>query len=490
MPLSPLRFAARRWVDEDVRLSRRQALRATAAAVAASILGGCATPSRKVGGIRPRVAVIGAGFAGLAAADQLVQAGCDVVVLEARNRVGGRVRSLDSVRPGTNVEAGGEFIGENHPTWLALAKRFKLDFLDVSADDENPAPLFLDGRLLSTDEADGVYNEVARVESEWTRLAADVDADEPWKRADAVLYDRRSTRSLLEAMELSPLGILAAETLITADNGMSTAEQSLLGNLAVVKGGGLEAYWTDSESYRCAGGNQRLAIKLAAAVGANRLRLETPVKSIDSTGSIVKMTTASGDVIEADFVVLAVPPSVWSSIAFTPAIFATGTPQMGTTIKHVTPVSRPFWVDEKRSQYASADLDIQLTWESTDGQESDGNVFAAFTSGGPAKRLLELESAARDERVRSEIGRIYRSFSDSIDGRSIFFGWPNEPFTRAGYSFPAPGEVTRLGPILRRGVGPIRFAGEHCSYAFTGYMEGALASGVRVGREIAKLANA
>ena len=94
-----------------------------------------------------RVVVIGAGFSGLAAAYELTRAGYDVTVVEARNRVGGRVISFSDIVPGKNVEGGGELIGSNHPAWVGYAKQFKLDFLDVGEEDLE-FPIVLNGKRL------------------------------------------------------------------------------------------------------------------------------------------------------------------------------------------------------------------------------------------------------------------------------------------------------------------------------------------------------
>src|SRR5947207_2235187 len=86
-------------------------------------------PAKKTG---IRVAIIGAGFSGLACAYELVSAGYDVTVIEARDRVGGRVLSFNDFVDGKNVEGGGELIGSNHPTWVAYKDTFGLEFLDVT----------------------------------------------------------------------------------------------------------------------------------------------------------------------------------------------------------------------------------------------------------------------------------------------------------------------------------------------------------------------
>ena len=95
-----------------------------------------------------RVVVVGAGFSGLAAAYELSKAGYEVTVVEARNRVGGRVISFSDLVPGKNVEGGGELIGSNHPAWIAYAKQFKLDFLDVGEEDLE-FPIILGGKRVT-----------------------------------------------------------------------------------------------------------------------------------------------------------------------------------------------------------------------------------------------------------------------------------------------------------------------------------------------------
>ena len=114
--------------------TRREFLRATLAASAGMLLSrdlllAGAPPAKKV---NKSVAVIGAGFAGLACAYELMSAGYDVSVIEARERLGGRVLSFADLVPGKNVEGGGELIGSNHPVWVNYARQFGLEWIDVT----------------------------------------------------------------------------------------------------------------------------------------------------------------------------------------------------------------------------------------------------------------------------------------------------------------------------------------------------------------------
>src|SRR3954451_14959068 len=128
-------------------IDRREMIRRSLAAAAGVLLSGRIGLARRAG---PRVVVIGGGFAGLAAAYELSRAGADVTVLEARNRVGGRVISFTDLTPGAAVEGGAELIGTMHPSWLDSAQRFKRSCVKITEEDAE-APIVLNGRRLSNE---------------------------------------------------------------------------------------------------------------------------------------------------------------------------------------------------------------------------------------------------------------------------------------------------------------------------------------------------
>ena len=133
----------------SVPLTRREILQ-TGLATASALLSGLGSEMNSAAEptARRRVIVVGAGFAGLACGYELLAAGYDVRVIEARDRVGGRVHSLGQLIPGKHVEGGGELLGSNHPHVLAYAAKFGLEFLDVSEDKVAPSPMILGGRKL------------------------------------------------------------------------------------------------------------------------------------------------------------------------------------------------------------------------------------------------------------------------------------------------------------------------------------------------------
>ncbi|MBC7834185.1 MAG: FAD-dependent oxidoreductase [Phycisphaerales bacterium] len=481
---------ARRYDPSRFDPARREALKIAMAATAAAML-----PSTSLAGIvrRPgllgggkRVVVIGAGFSGLACAHELKAAGYDVTVVEARNRIGGRVLSFGDMVPGRNVEGGGELIGSNHPTWVAYQQKFGLEFLDVTEAEDAEFPIILGGKRLTPEESEALYEEMDAALALMNADATEIDADKPWAHARAAELDGRNAKQWIDALSCGDVARSGIHVQLMADNGNAPERQSYLGNLAQVKGGGLEAYWTDSEVYRCTGGNQQLAHKLAEAIGADRVVTKLPVTNVVSKNDKMIVTCADGRTLEADDVVLAIPPSTWRKIDFNPVIPDAYFTQMGTNVKYLSPVKTRFWKEKKLAPDSLTDGDVCMTWEATDNQDGDENaVLVSFSGGAAAERCRAREGDQLTKAYRDELDTIYPGFGDNSVAGARFMDWPGEPYTGASYSFPAPGQVTRAGPLLHKGLGKLHFCGEHTCYKFVGYMEGGLNSGASLARRLA-----
>ena len=488
MTLPVFRALARRHAPERLRPSRRDVLRFTGALSASVLLGACSAPQRRSRG--PRVIVIGAGFAGLACARELCEQGVRVTVLEARDRVGGRVRSLPIGSPSKNTEAGAELIGSNHPCWVTLAERFGIEFLDVPDDEGLEAPIVLGGRRLSRTDSERLWTEMDVALSGMNAAAEHVDADEPWCSENAAELDRQSVAQWIESRDLDPDLRRAIHAGTAANNGVPTERQSLLAMYAQVKGGGLERYWSESEVYRAQGGNQSLAIALASTLPSDALLLSTAVVGVEQSARGARVTCADGRTLEADFVVLATPPSSWRHVRFDPPLPADLAPQMGVSVKYVSGMDGRFWRELGIGQYALGDGEAAITWDPTSGQDQgEEAALTVFASADPAERSRARGSADRRAAYERELDLCFPGFARHVT-TTRFHNWPAEKWTGSGYSFPAPGEVVRVLPRLREWHGVLAFTGEHTSSAFVGYMEGGLESGLRTARMLALRSNA
>jgi monoamine oxidase len=166
---------------------------------------------------------------------------------------------------------------------------------------------------------------------------------------------------------------------------------------------------------------------------------------------------------------------------------------MGVALKHITPLKSEVWNASGRTADFITDGDISETWESCDGQampqtSREGNpvtAFACFSGGPQAERARSRQGPSADKAYLGTLDGLLPGFAAAA-GTPRFMDWPGDQWTRAGYSFPAPGQVTTQGPAMQKPSNALHFAGEHTCYKFVGYMEGALSSGVTVAERIAK----
>ncbi len=459
-------------------------LKAAVATAAAGLLAGCVRPEQaEPVAEHTDVIVIGAGFAGLAAAAELNARGINVRVFEARGRLGGRVVSFRDVYQGLDAEGGGELIGENHPTWLAYAKRFGLPLYKLP---EADGPVRLDGRVLSDAQVGKLHTDTRAIEAMLNSVAAPIDADRPWLSPEAARLDRTSVSAAFGAFppDIPAEAKRVMDLTVECDNGVALEHQSLLALLGVIKGGGLEAYWTDSETYRIVGGNQQLAYALTATLHPDAVTLNSAVRRIEPNGRGVRVLAADRW-YSAARVVVAVPPTVWTQLQIEPALMPKGlggvnTPQMGDAVKSL--LIAPCAAYDKTGSSAVTDELFSATWESM--RVGEFGLLVGFAGGPRAAALHAMEAQRRRARVTESFDQIWPGLGGRAE-RLTVMDWPGDPLVKGSYTFPAPGQLTRFGAALRDTSSPIVVAGEHCSTAFTGYMEGALESGVRVGTELA-----
>jgi monoamine oxidase len=220
----------------------------------------------------------------------------------------------------------------------------------------------------------------------------------------------------------------------TSDNGQAASRQSYLGQLASVKGGGLEKYWTETEVYRCRGGNQQIATKIVAALGPSRVHLRQPVTSLAVSDRGVVVTTAAAK-YEADYAVLAVPPATWNRIAFTPRLHVSAVPQMGSNVKFLMTTKDLYWrassSDPTRCRTAPC-----TSWH-TAAPEGRGAGVVAFRRSASDCAAWTPPSAPR----LSDALKVYPAIARASSAHG---SWTGRPTWVRAPTLPRPG-VTTLG---------------------------------------------
>ncbi|HLZ12680.1 MAG TPA: FAD-dependent oxidoreductase [Candidatus Acidoferrum sp.] len=459
------------------------------------------------------VAVVGAGLAGLCAAYQLMEANFEVEVFEARDRVGGRTHTLKGIVNKKCMDAGAELIGDNHPLWLHFADKFGVKLTD--AKDYGNSPIRLGNRTLTWDESKKLNRRMEKLITKLTQAAeAIVDPFEPWLNPDARKLDCVSLAHWIRNAKAHPQAKKALQKMLEADGGVVAEKQSLLAVLAMIRGGGLDRFWNDSELHRCEGGSQTLAKAFAAKLKSKgaKLLLGTQVcgLSVTESGATVfyrqlarptvgqdakPITKCPADAKRHtfDFVVLAIPPTVWKTIPkiepsqLNRLLGGATTPQMGANVKYLMPFDTRFWENAALGPNLTEDGLVDMTWETTEADPENDPQYGmvAFSGAKEAEALSSMTSAARKKHYIECLGPVYRGIEKML-GNAVFVNWPKTPWTLASYCFPAPGEVTKWGPVYKAGfLNRLHFAGEHTCYAYMGYMEGALSSGYRVAARIA-----
>jgi len=474
-----------RYRKTNAPLTRRDFLSGSASAGAALLLSGPKLFAQRSKASGKQIVIIGAGFAGLAAAYELLAIGYDVTVLEARHRVSGRVVTLTDFVPGRWVEGGGELIASNHLTWAAYAKKFDLQFLAVP-ETGLEGPVIIDGKLLSDRETAELWQAMDNVLESIAEDAAPVNDDKPWETEGAEALDRMTIAEKILASGVSQLAKSALIGDFVSETGVPPERQGYLALLAAVKAGSIEQEWTDTKQFRCKGGNQQLAHRLAGEIGAESILLNMPVARVERAADRVTVTCENGRAFTADDVILTVPPSVWDKIRFDPPLPEILRPQMGRNIKYLVWLKSRFWLKDKLAPDSLSNGSVQATWEPTAGQEGDGPAGMTAYSGGPGADIMRaIPPGERDAAYSEELRKRYPHYAENFVA-SRLMDWPAIPWTEASYSFAAPREVTTMGPILHQGIGgTLHFAGEHTCYKFAGYMEGALTSGVSLARRLA-----
>ena len=451
------------------------------------------------------VAVVGAGLAGLTAARRLVAAGHTVIVLEARDRVGGRTLNHD-IGGGHVAEAGGEFVGPTQDRIVALAAEVGVGTFDAYDTGKNVYKnglvnvRYSDTGILGTAPPDPLLiTDIVKLSQQLDLMVKNVDPARPWAAPNAAKWDGMTLETWVRQNAVNVDGILGLLAPFTeALWGGEPRDVSFLYTLAYVAAAGdaqnvgtferLFDVRGGAQQSRLIGGSQLVSQRVAADLG-DQVRLGVPVRRVEQTGTGVNVI-ADGLTVAASQVVVAVPPILAARIEYDPLLppardLIMQRAPMGALMKVEAVYPRPFWRDAGLTgQFLTVGGPVGYAFDNSPPDAALG-VLAGFVGGtqnltwGP-KPLAERRAAVLAQYARLFGDDRFLSPSDYFD-----MDWTTEQWSRGGpTALFAPGALTEFGPALRAPVGRIHWAGTETADFWQGYMDGAVRSGERAAAEV------
>jgi monoamine oxidase len=493
------------------RISRRSLLQGGAALSAAAGIGAASAASAEPAKRRHRdvdVVVVGAGLAGLSAARRLQEHGHSVVVLEARNRVGGRTVSKP-LPHGHHADMGGTWIG---PTQTEIAKLAKEMHVHAFPQPDDGQQVFYNGDgvikyddttpLLGTAPPDPtILPDIVTVIPLIDQLATTIPPDKPWNAVNAAEYDRLTLDGWLRGV--APVATNKFMKVVSAAfesiAGAEPRDVSLLDALAYVAtatDGSTDGTFErlintrgGAQAERFVEGAQEISIRLAKHVGKDRILLGNPVYEIEQHRHGVTVT-AEHVTVRAKYVIVAVPPTLAGRIEYRPLMpsqrdgLTQRNPQ-GALIKVEAFFDRPWWRDNGLTGAAVSVLGPAKTTFDVSPKDAKIGGLLGFVGGDEARKYSGHPEALR-RAVLSNFSLYFNDGKPIPKPTSVHIkDWTMEEWTRGcPVAIAAPGVITEYGPHIARPVGRIHWAGTETATYWHGYMDGAVRSGYRAAGEV------
>jgi monoamine oxidase len=437
--------------------------------------------------------VVGAGLAGLAAAREAAGSGASVVVVEARDRVGGRVLNHD-IGGGAVVEVGGQWIGPTQDRLAALAKELSVETFPTHGEGENV--IEYSGSLRRYSGTIPRINplvllDVERAQRRLNRLARRVPLEAPWRAADAARLDAQTPAAWMRRNLATRPGRALLQLGIEAVWAAQPEEMSLLHLLFYIHSAGSLELLFDTEGGaqqdRFVGGSQLVPLRMAEQLGAERLVLGAPVRRIEHGADGVTIH-ADGAVARGRRAIVALAPPLAGRIACDPPLPGyrdqlTQRMPLGTVAKCMAIYDEPFWRAEGLSGQGMSDTGpVKLTYDNSPPDGSPG-VLLGFLEGRHARELGRVPADERRTAVVDCFARLFGPRAARPDSY-VEHLWAEEEWSRGCYGCHMPtGAWTSFGPALHEPVGPLHWAGAECATVWNGYMDGAVRSGQRAAEE-------
>jgi len=415
-------------------------------------------------GVKPKIIVIGAGFAGLSAAYKLKKAGCEVTVLESRSRFGGRVFShvLDKDE-NLIIELGAEWVGASHERLISMCSEFGLELFNNQFDTH----MIFAGQYYPKDKWD--YS--AEWKGKFNKL---LDEYKNFTEADKKKLDKTDWWRYLMNMDISERDLQIRELLDSTDFGETIRQVSAYAALAEYA----ESSEKNEMDYKIKGGNSRLADKLVEKIGIDNIKLGHVVTEIVQHDGGVNVLCSNGSAFGSESVICAIPTYAISRIKWKPGlpedkIDAINSLQYSRISKHAILFSERFWKEDAFDMIT--DVYGHYFYHATKSQPGTKGALISYTIGDKAdvisRQNKEFKSRMITETLEPAFGDISSKIVDQVD-----YYWGNNTQTRGAYAIYNKGQWFSVLPKLKEKYLGVHFAGEHVA-DWQGFMEGAINSG-------------
>lgn len=485
-------------------MTRRQFVAGSAATVALAALDACApvrgtTTPRRAGGAP--VLIIGAGVAGLTAGYRLRAAGVPVRIIEAQNRVGGRMYSLRDFFPDGQVcELGGELIDTNHTRIRALAEELGIALDDLDQDDPalSRGTFHFGGARRRDQELLDAFLPVARLmKTELAPLGTDPVVSHRDPLPAALALDRISIAEWLDRSGVTGWFRTMLDVAYTTEYGVEVDRQSALNFLLMIDAdqSAFRIFGDSDERFHVRGGNdlivRALGQRLSDAIETNTV-LEAIDQRADGSYACTFRRGASTSTAVAPHVLVTIPFTLLREVRLgvdLPPVKRRAIAELGygTNAKLMVGFSSRVWRERHRANGSVlTDLPFQLTWETSRLQPGRSGILTNFSGGAQGVRVGEGTAEEQAARLVSDLERVFPGVREAHVGmKQVRFHWPSHRWTKGSYASYLTGQWTSMAGVEGEAVGGLHFAGEHCSRHAQGFMEGGCETGERAAREIA-----
>ena len=456
--------------------NRRSFIKKSAAGVVSAPLLTSASTSHARNDGAYDVIVIGAGFAGVTAARETSLRGHHTLLLDARPRIGGRTLTLPLA--GHDLDLGGTWIGWSQPHVWAEIMRYEIDIVERAASATDLAIWFEDGKRRREP-----YAEFAPIWQQATDLMYAPAREalprpfDPLFAKDIAKLDAMDAASVINGLKLKPVERDVALSLAAIDAHARPQESSYLDQLRWFALGDFDVWnmFDNLARYRIKGGTKALIERMHADSDVET-RLGTPVTAVKQNKDGVEITTAAGETLRARRVIAALPMNCYNDIKFEPGLSAAKTQQ--SAARHTGSGTKLYARIKGRERMVECtgtyDMPLNFLW--TEYDDADSQILVGF---GSSKDYLDIhsESAVHDA--------VHRYLPDAQVLEFFTYDWNVDPYAKGTWCMYRPGVLTEHFTDLKRPEGKVFFAGGDIAEGWRGFIDGAIESGLRTGRQVA-----